>query len=448
MGSSLFALGLGIRAALIGGLVFGVVELIETGRYYATSLILAAVVLLMAADLIRHIAELDRVLARFVDGLETEAFELPAVHGRGFTGFQRLIAAIEHRGGGALAVRAARERRADHLQALMDNAPVALLTIDPDGTVALANRAASQFAGRAVGALNEIAGLGAAGADALLALQAGRRIVLPLSNGRRVLASAALFSANGTACRLISLQNIESALDAAEVRAWQDLARVLSHEMMNSLTPISSLAHSIGPLVRDLAIGRSGQEAAAAQDVAIAVETIARRSASLTGFVERYRKMAALPRPVKRPVALAELVARLRILAGPVFLEKGQTFDGRVAPENLSVTADSDLLEQALINLLQNASDAVTGRDSPRIALHCAPRDPDLVEITVADNGPGIDPESRDRIFLPFFSTKQGGSGIGLSLARQIALAHDGWIEVSSNESLGASFTLVLPASP
>jgi nitrogen fixation/metabolism regulation signal transduction histidine kinase len=360
--------------------------------------------------------------------------------------FKHVADAAERRRVAAAGIRAGRHSQTDYLQTLADNMSVMMLVIDEDGSVQLANRAARQLAGRPVSKLQEIDAIGEAGAASRLALPAGHRQVLRLANSHRVLASAARFTADGAARRLISLQNIETELDAAELKAWQDLVRILSHEMMNSLTPISSPAGSITPLARNLAAAQSGDAAAAAQDVAIAVEAISRRSAGLMNFVERYRKIVAIPRPAPRPIRLTELVAHLRDLIGPTLAAKSIAFESKIEPDDLRVAADPDLLEQALINLLQNAIEAVGDIGEPRVEMRCARRGHDRVEIAVLDNGRGIDPSAYDRMFLPFFTTKAGGSGIGLSLSRQIALAHHGQIEVSPNRQAGTIFRVILPA--
>jgi len=266
----------------------------------------------------------------------------------------------------------------------------------------------------------------------ILELRPGGRAVIRLQTGQRVLAAAARFSSQGQARTLVSLQDIQSELDATEIKAWQDLARILAHEMMNSLTPVASLAQSVRPLLAHPNPGNL-------TDVAAAIDVIADRSAGLMNFVERYRQVADLPRPVFQPVKLSGVIAAVDQLLVPMLVSKGVTYKSQVEPSDLIVRADPAMIEQALINLLRNAMDAVSGQPAPHIEID-GRREGEEVVITVADNGAGVDPAVLDRIFVPFFTTKPGGSGVGLSLVRQIALAHGGQIEAASNSPRGMLF--------
>ncbi len=436
MSATLFALGIGIRAALVGLIAFAVLELLATQRLYATALVLTGIGALILADLVRCITRGDRLMERFVEGLAAGDFERPAPAGVG-SGLRRLRAAIARAATNLNAARAARQLKIDYLQTLIDNVSVALLVVQPDGTLALANRAARKLAGRHANHLRQLSAVGEAAAAQLLKLKPGERQVVRLANGQRVLGSAARFSTAGARYQLLSLQNIQSELDAAELKAWQDLVRILAHEMMNSLTPIASLAESLKPLV-------SVPDNDAGNDVAGAIDAIARRSTGLMSFVERYRQMADLPAVQPRQIRLAELLGRIDRVMSATMADSGVSYASTVEPPELMLHADPDLLEQALINVIHNAAEAVAGTEAPRVEVR-AIANGESIAIRVADNGPGLDDTQLDRIFVPFFTTKQGGSGIGLSLARQIALAHRGRLEVSANVPRGAVFVLTIP---
>jgi nitrogen fixation/metabolism regulation signal transduction histidine kinase len=439
--AALFSLGIGIRASLVGVIAFAVLELLATQRFYATALVLSAVGALIVADLARHVSKGDRMLERFVEGLAAGELEQPSTRSAAWSGFNRLRGAIERAVATLNAARIRPQQQIDHLQTLIDTAPVAMVTVDDNGNVTLSNHAAHRLAGRAVNKLEHLATLGEPAATRLSQLTPGHRCVLRLGGGQRVLASVAHFSAAGHRHRVFSLQNIESELDAAELQAWQDLLRVLAHEMMNSLTPIASLAESVRPLLdaalRTQANGNLG-------DVADAIDVIARRSAGLLSFVDRYRSMAELPPPHPTHLLAAELIHRIEQLMSTTLASRNITYSSRIEPASLMLRADGELLEQALINLIHNAIDAVAGTEHPRIEVRCQQRDGECA-ISVCDNGKGLDGVSLERIFVPFFTTKPGGSGIGLSLARQIAHAHHGQLEAAANEPRGAMFTMSLP---
>jgi nitrogen fixation/metabolism regulation signal transduction histidine kinase len=385
------------------------------------------------------------LLERFIDGLIAGDFDHPSSPA-GATGFLRERLALKR---AAQALESARQRREQeilHLRTLLDTVSVALVVLAEDGTMSLANAAARRLAGQEAGRLEHLPAIGVHAGEELGRLAPGERRVVRLERGQRVLAQCAQLSAAGMTRRLLSLQNIAGELDAVELKAWQDVLRVLAHEIMNSLTPIASLADSILPRVSELAASsRDGTHAQHASDIAEAVEAIARRSAGLTNFVGRYRRLAELPPPVLLPVRIADVISRIEPLMGPALAAQRISFASEVEPQDLTVAADRDLLEQLLVNLLHNAIEACAGEPHGRIGITCGYRG-GTVALAVSDNGRGIDSAALERIFVPLFTTKPGGSGIGLSLARQIAHAHGGTLEATSGTAHGAIFTLVIPA--
>jgi two-component system, NtrC family, nitrogen regulation sensor histidine kinase NtrY len=437
MAPASFAVGIGIRASLVGAIVFEILELLATQRLYATAIVLSSIAALILVDLARYVSKGDRMLERFVEGLAAGELEHPA---RSVGGFSRLRGAIERAVATLDAARLRPQQQIDHLQTLIDTVPVAIITLDDGGTVTLANHAARRLAGRAMNRVEHLGEIGGAAAERLTQLAPGQRRVVRLANGQRVVASAARFSAAGNQLRVLSLQNIESELDAVEIQAWQDLLRVLAHEMMNSLTPISSLAESVRPLLSAAVLS---QPEGALRDVADAVDVIARRSAGLMSFVERYRKMAELPPPSLESLSAEDFIRRIDQLMRPTLDARGIAYSSSVEP-GLTIRADGNLLEQALINLLHNAMEASSCAENPRIEVRCRLRN-EYCTISVADNGKGLDGVCLEHIFVPFFTTKPGGSGIGLSLARQIAHSHHGQLEAAANEPRGAVFTLSIP---
>jgi two-component system nitrogen regulation sensor histidine kinase NtrY len=303
--------------------------------------------------------------------------------------------------------------------------------------VRFVNRAAHRLLGEPAPRLEQLRVLGESTAGQLAALFPGAQQIVRLANGHQLLASASQFTVPGEAPqRLISLQRLAGDLDAVEHKAWDDMARVLAHEMMNSLTPIASLSESLDALLR---VGGHTEE------VAAALETIRRRSLGLMRFVERYRTVAELPEPLLQPLRLKGVLEDVERLLAPA-LDQGQVgYVSTVTPPDLMVRADSDLLEQALINLLRNAAEAVLGQPGGRIEVACG-LDGGSCFIDVIDNGPGLTPDAREQMFVPFFTTKAGGSGVGLSLARRIALSHGGQVTVRSDPLHGSVFRFSLPS--
>lgn len=443
MSAGPYSLGIAVRAALLGAATFAILQLLATQRLYATALVVAAGAALLVFELRRHVTRGERMLAQFVAGLAAGDFERPSRDGAATRGFHALADAMERAATALSASRTAQRRQVESLQTLLDTSSVAMLIVEPNGSVTLANRAARQLAGRPVASLEQLPAFDTAATE-LQELAPGRRSVVRLTDGQRMLASASQFSAGGVGQRVLTLQNIGSELDEAELQAWHDLVRILAHEMMNSLTPIASLAQSVRPLVAAMRMNGGAASERHVADVAGAIDTIARRSAGLMSFVERYRKMAERPQPVLRAVRVASLVQKVEQLMSAVLAGKQIAFAASVEPPELEIRADAAMLEQALLNLLHNCVDALAQTANARIEVRCR-LESDGVVIAVLDNGPGIPADALERIFVPFFTTKAGGSGIGLSLGRQIAHAHGGRLDVTANVPRGAAFTLFLP---
>jgi nitrogen fixation/metabolism regulation signal transduction histidine kinase len=244
---------------------------------------------------------------------------------------------------------------------------------------------------------------------------------------------------------LVSFQNIRDELDRQEIDSWQKLIRVLTHEIMNSVTPITSLSG----LIRDTLIDESHAPPAfralslpEQSDILRSVTAIHTRSTGLLEFVEAYRRFARLPRPVFADVDVGVLLERVRTLLSQELEAQHIVLDVRCHEPGLSVRADAQQIEQVLINLLHNAAEAVADRTAPRIELRGVRNEQGAVVLQVIDNGAGIDPAHLDSIFVPFFTTKRNGTGVGLSVSRQIMLANRGTISVRSMAGDGTTFTL------
>ena len=430
MGSS-FAAGIGLRAVLVGALTFAALAVMVVWRYYATGAILLGLGLFVVLDLARIAQANDRTMAQFVDGLFAEGFERPVVR----PGVGRLSVAIERALSRIGESRAERQRRLEYLQALIDTVAAAVLVADVEGRIEFSNMAAGRRLGEA-GRLDQLSALGPEAAAALMQAPLGSRRIVALADGQRMLASVGAFTSSAGQRRLIALQSLAGDLDAVELEAWQGLTRILAHEMMNSLTQICSLAEGLPALLpAEVAGGAVGE----------AIEVIARRSAGLMSFVDRYRRLADLPAPDRAPIPAADLLAAFRTLMAPLMAERHIAFEALAEPTDLVLSADPDLIEQAMINLLKNAQEAVAGRPDARILLTIR-REDEAVVLSVSDNGPGLSPAAAEEAFTPFFTTKAGGSGIGLTLARQIALVHGGRLEHRPLTPSGAEFRLVLPA--
>jgi signal transduction histidine kinase len=283
--------------------------------------------------------------------------------------------------------------------------------------------------------------------DTLFSLKAGEKALVKIPDQDMELAlHAAEFRLKDQLYILVSLQNIQSELQEKEMEAWQTLIRVLTHEIMNSMTPITSMAATVLGLLGSLK-EKNGEtiDAEAITDISDALKTIHKRSLGLTDFVEAYRHLTLIPKPKFKIFPINELFSRIEKLMENKLTKKGIVFQWSVEPQSLELTADPGLIEQVLINLVLNATQALDGvknSKASRIQLTANLDDNGKIIIRVTDNGPGIVKEALSKVFIPFYSTKKKGSGIGLSLSRQIMKLHKGSIMVQSEPDAETVFTL------
>jgi two-component system, NtrC family, nitrogen regulation sensor histidine kinase NtrY len=246
----------------------------------------------------------------------------------------------------------------------------------------------------------------------------------------------------GENVKLISLQNIQSELEEKEMEAWQNLVRVLTHEIMNSVTPISSLA---GIVEEELKNHMAVQQEAPLtkdqlNDIHLSLQTISKRSEGLIHFVKEFRSLTSIPKPKPAQIAVKTLLEELTMLHRKELMEKSIQLKISVYPEDLTISADKNMIEQVIINLIKNAIQAFEDQENKLIELKASLNEKSRPVIAVKDNGSGIDPEAMEKIFIPFFTTKKTGSGIGLSLSRQIMRQHQGTLTVKSNVGKGTEF--------
>jgi two-component system, NtrC family, nitrogen regulation sensor histidine kinase NtrY len=406
----------------------------------ATRIVALATAMAIFAGLWQHVTRTNRTIARFLEALKfgDTAIQFDA---QGGAGFGELGSSLNH----VLArFRADQDRLAGemrYLDALVDDMPVALLTISAGGNVTLANKAARRlFAGEHGTSPEDFAIYGATFANRLANASQSEELLILNIGGRsqRVLVRAATLERLGQRTRAISVQPIQGTLDAVEMAAQTDLVRVLTHEILNSLTPVTSLASTAADLLGDPELTADPRIG----DARSAVETLARRAQGLSNFIEAYRAVAQTPEIKRQRFAArpwTDELARIFAVKAP-----DVSLSLNISPETLALDADPDLLAQVVINLMQNAAQAMAGRGRPpHLALRLLGRGSATI-LEVEDNGPGVPESLRQDVFLPFFTTRATGTGVGLNLARQIVIAHGGAIDVTDAPGGGALFRIVL----
>lgn len=272
--------------------------------------------------------------------------------------------------------------------------------------------------------------------NTLLTIHARKQTIKTMTN-------ASVFQTGGKTYKLIAFHNVSATLEEVESGAWKGLLNVMTHEIMNSIVPVSSLSDTLSRKIRVWKDSSSELSGADLEDMELALDTIHRRSEGLLRFAETYRNLSQKIVPDMQEYTLFDLAGSIHSLMNPSLQQKGITFT--LKTNDLGVTAfmDRNLIEQVIINFVTNATYATSEKDDPQIHLFSGRDAEGHPYITVADNGCGIPDAIRDKIFIPFFSTKKNGNGIGLSISREIVKLHNAKLHVQSEEMKGSAFTVL-----
>ena len=443
-----FTFNLALRLTIVGATMLATTWLALQPGYHGLTTIAALALFLSIAELWLFVKRTNNELERFLSAARYADFSQRFNFTHVGTGFEALGTTFTEILDRFRTTHTEKESDLRHLRALIEHVPVPLLTVHSDNSVTLQNNAARRLFGTIkVTQLSDLKQFGSSLYKAVDDAVPGLRELVVFSvegvEHKLTLASAEIIVGREKE-RLVSLQDIQSELDETQAEAWQDLVRVLTHEIMNSITPLTSLSATASDLVDDLQeqIGQDSPLTEELSDLHDAVSTVARRSESLTQFVSSYRQLTRLAPPEKKRIHLAELFDEVCLLAKSELGHEITALNQQVMPESLDVYADRDLLEPVLLNLLRNAWQATKFSEDAEIQLLGRLNRRGNVVIEVSDNGPGVPEEISRKIFVPFFTTKTGGSGVGLALARQVMIAHGGYIALGESDAGGAKFTL------
>lgn len=439
-----------IRIALLAATIFLLIYLVRETSLFATSLIVGAAIILQVVSLIHYVEKTNRDLSRFLASIRYSDFSQTFSSRQGGSSFQELNTAFADVISEFQRARSEKEAQYRYLQTLVQHIGLGILSFDQSGKVDLINNAAKRLL--QVNHLSNIKSLEPFSprlVKALLSSGPGEKILVKIDGGEETLTLAVYptqFRLPDRLITIVSMQDIESELAEQEMAAWQKLIRVLTHEIMNSVTPIASLASTVNDLVSEKEkpkeSGTLQMNSETRQDIREAAATIRNRSQGLLHFVDAYRNLTRIPKPDFQIFPVAELLERVVQLMKNQIEEEGIQLKVEVEPKSLELTADPELIEQVVINLMLNAMEALQGAPDSRIELFSRLDERGRVLITVADNGPGIRDEVKEKIFTPFFTTKEEGSGIGLSLCRQIMRLHKGTVSFKSVPDESTVFTL------
>lgn len=438
-----------LRVALIVGNVFLIAWIFGDGRLFFNQIILVLILTLQIAELIYFVNHTNRELSRLFFAVRHGDFSITFKQrplGKSFKDLQQsmsdLVDAYKR-------VKIEREAQFQFLQVLVNQLQVGIISI-ADDEIVLINPTAEE--------LLNIKGLKNWSHIMQLNPEFANRVGELGENGRKLVEiktneDVKIFSVDVSTHlilerehKLITFQDINSEIEQKEIEAWHKLIRILTHEIMNSITPISSLTETMQGMLSD----RDGNQKSigamtndSISDIRFSLNTIQNRSEGLLHFVENYRKLTKLPKPKPELTNVKTFLQGIEKLMTESLQRQHIKLSVNVSDSSLSANFDPALIEQVVINLITNGAHALEGRQNKHIAINASAADNQVI-IEVSDNGRGIPEKDLKEIFIPFFSTRKEGSGIGLSLSKQIVTQHGGRIKVRSVPEQGTAFTVHL----
>jgi nitrogen fixation/metabolism regulation signal transduction histidine kinase len=445
-----FRIALSLRVILMSLTLLALFLLLDFPKYKFSAAIVAIIFIIEVILLIGFVERTNRKLTRFFESIRyadfSSSFSDPGL-GKSFEDlsreFNQVIETFRK-------YRTEKEEHYNYLQTVIQHVPIGIIVFKRDGKVEVFNQGLSKILKtRNIRFVSDLAKLKNDLPATLMGLKAGNSTLFKIFTGDELLQlsmTATEFRMHGEDYTLVSMQDISSELDEKEIESWQKMIRVLTHEIMNSITPITSLASTVHDMTVRTENGKKKMNDLDDEDMESydsAMTTIQNRSQGLLNFVEVYRDLTRIPKPNFRYFRIQELFDRCSLLLKPKIDEFGITCTSKVFPPDLMITADPDLIDQVIINLMLNAIDAVKEVEDPKISVVATINSSNRAIIDFHDNGTGIKPDIMDKIFMPFFTSKKHGNGIGLSLSRQIMHLHKGSIIVKSKPEEGTVFTLV-----
>lgn len=397
-------------------------------------------------ELYRFASQTNRKLTRFLESVKYSDFISGFANDNKLgKSFRELNAAFNEVLEAFRKARTEKEEHWQYLNTIVQQVRTGIISFDPDGQVQLMNANAKRFIGIAnLKNVHELADKNPKLHEALMDVQSGKSTLYKAGNEFLLTLQATELRIRGNTVKLVTLQNIQTELQKQELEAWQNLTRVLRHEIMNSITPISSLTSTLREILEQDLIKKEHNyelKSEGAEDLREGLNTIESRSKGLIKFIDAYREYTSLPQPKIKNIRVKDLIEKVAQLLKPEFKKTSIQFSYKSDSEYLTIQADEEMIEQVLINLIKNAIEALENLPNAKIELTGTYNDSAVI-IEVTDNGPGIIPEAIERVFIPFFTTKKSGSGIGLALSRQIMQMHNGSLTVKSEPDVKTTFTL------
>lgn len=418
-----------------------------TLEYFITPFLIGMLIIFQIMLLVRYVDITNRNLASFLESIRFSEFSRSFhIDGMGQS-FDELNKAFNEVIKDFQKIRQQLEEQYQYLNSVVSNIDISIITYHKDGTVDMVNQAFQKlFQVYNLKYIQQLEKVSPELKDILINLEPGKNYVLKIKQEDDILQLAVYgreFRLHTRTIMLVTIKDIQYVLEEQETETWQKLIRVLTHEIMNSITPVASLTSTLSLMVKETKEEHDGKlDEESTEEIQKALNTIHKRSEGLLHFVNTYRSLTKIPKPNFDIVKARDIFNDIKPLMEKNLVDNNIRLSTHVDPGHLEFYADSKLIEQVLINLITNAVHALEERPDGHIDLKAFRNKRGRATIQVTDNGRGILQDVLDKIFIPFFTTKPKGSGIGLSLSKQIMRLHGGSITASSEPEKGTTFTL------
>jgi nitrogen fixation/metabolism regulation signal transduction histidine kinase len=435
-----------LRTVLLGASMAILMFMVSKPNMLFASVLVAFIIIAQLIEIFRFVSQTNRKLTRFLESIKYSDFisGFAADHKLG-NSFKDLNIAFNEVMEAFRKARSEKEESWQYLNTVVQQVRTGIISFDSDGNIQLINNNAKRYIGtNTIKNIQELISSNPKLYHSINSVEAGKSELYKASNDLQLTIQCTALRIRGVDVKLLTLQNIQGELQKQEAEAWQNLTRVLRHEIMNSITPISSLTSTLREILEhDIKKVDDHFEIndETATDLKDGLFTIENRSKGLIKFIDAYREYTSLPKPIFKSVRLKDLVDKVSTLMKEELKRTNISFDVSCDSEYITIQADEEMIEQVLINLLKNAKEALAETKDAHLTLKAYVVD-NVIKIDVMDNGPGIIKEAIENIFVPFYTTKRSGSGIGLSLSRQIMQLHNGSLTVVSEPDVQTVFTL------
>ncbi len=440
-----------VRILLLTATIFLFVYLILETKLIITLVLIGVLIIIQIYNILNFTDQTNRMLYNFLESIRYSDFSRTFELDGNDSSFEKLKNSFNEVIKDFQEVREEKEENFYYLQSIIQHIGIALIAYKEDGSVELINNATKKlFQIKSLSNIQQLSSFSPELAEQLKNIKHGENTLIKVveeDNILQLIIFATEFKIHSRSITLVSIKNIQQELEENEMQSWQKLIRVLTHEIMNSITPISSLSSTVTFILKDLSEslekqGIQNEDIETIGEVHQALETIQKRTDGLTHFVNTYRNLTQVPAPNYSIFKVTDLISNISQLFKEEIKAKNIALKTNITPASIELSADKQLIEQVIINVIKNAIHALENHPHGQIHINAFLNKQDRITIQISDNGPGILPNVLERIFIPFFTTKPKGSGIGLSLSKQILRLHGGTITAQSEPDKETRFTL------